>query len=478
MQAEKNYRASIRRRSQTGLRERLLKGVGAQGFSQAVQIIIRLSEVPLLLSFWGAQLYGEWLMLSAIPVYLSISDGGFTGAACHEMTIRSRQRDRNRILAVFQSTWVLLIEASIVTFILAFVFLQFVSMEDWLGFSILRGNDTEMIFLILVVHVLVSFQGGLLRGGFWIAGCYSNSTYFMALTQLIEFAGLAIMVILGRGPVQAAFGYLIGRMMGTGLMWMGQRKVSSWLKHGLKHASWTEINRLSKPALSSLAFPLGNALNVQGMRLVVGIVLGPSAVALFVPLRTLSRVVMQPANIISRLIEPELALAFGSKDSFLFHQLFTKSCQAALWGCLAACIIIVPFSAWFFPAWTDGKLLIHWPVYFLLLSGVLINSLWNTAMMVPYAINRHMYISIYYIVVYGISTVGLGFPGAACIGLSGAALSLVIAEVAMAMIVIRITLQMDKTSMVEWVKVVLKPFFILFEGLGKGIWKNDPVSPE
>jgi O-antigen/teichoic acid export membrane protein len=419
-------------KARAGIRARLLKGIGAQGFSQAVQIFIRLAEVPLLLSYWGTQLYGEWLMLSAIPVYLSISDGGFAGAACRDMTIRSGEKDRSQILAVFQSVLVLLVVASTVTFILSFVFLQFVSVGDWLGFSILSSAETEMVFLLLVVHVLVSFQGGLLRGGFWIAGCYSNSMYFMALTQLMEFAGLAIMVVLGRGPVQAAFGYLIGRMMGTGLMWMGQRKVSPWLKHGFMNASWTEIKRLATPALSSLAFPLGNALNVQGMRLVVGMVLGPSAVALFVPLRTLSRVVMQPANIISRLIEPELALAYGSGNSFLFHRLFSKSCQLALWGCLAACTIIGPVSAWFFPEWTDGRLAIRWAAYLLLLLGVIINSLWNTAMMVPYAINRHMHIASYYILVYGVATVGMGFLGAASIGIDGAAFALLVAEIAMA----------------------------------------------
>ena len=443
-----------------------------------VQIFIRLAEVPLLLSFWGTQLYGEWLMLSALPIYLSISDGGFAGAACREMTMRSGEGERNPILAVFQSTWVLLIEASIVTVILAIGFLQFVPVKDWLGFSVMSCAEIEMVFLLLVVHVLVSFQGGLLRGGFWIAGCYSNSMYFMALTQLMEFAGLAIMVVLGRGPVQAAFGYLIGRMMGTGLMWMGQRKVSSWLKHGLKHASWTEINRLSKPALSSLAFPLGNALNVQGMRLVVGIVLGPSAVSLFVPLRTLSRVVMQPANIISRLIEPELALAYGSGDSFLFHRLFSKSCQLALWGCLAACTIIGPVSAWFFPEWTDGRLAIRWAAYLLLLLGVIINSLWNTAMMVPYAINRHMHVAIYYILVYGVATVGMGFLGAASIGLSGAALALLVVEIAMAVIVIRITMQMVRISKAEWMKVVLKPFSIFSKKNGASLWKWVTASLE
>ena len=87
----------------SGIRERLLKGIGAQGFSQAVQIFIRLAEVPLLLSFWGTQLYGEWLMLSAIPVYLTISDGGFAEAACREMTIRGGAGDKTGVQSFFRA---------------------------------------------------------------------------------------------------------------------------------------------------------------------------------------------------------------------------------------------------------------------------------------------------------------------------------------------------------------------------------------
>ena len=107
------------------LESRLTKGLGAQGYSQAVQIFIRLAEVPLLLVYWGTQLYGEWLMLAAIPAYLAIADGGFAGVASREMSMRSGAGDRRGALALFQSTWLLLLLVS-------------------LGFGLLamrRGND-------------------------------------------------------------------------------------------------------------------------------------------------------------------------------------------------------------------------------------------------------------------------------------------------------------------------------------------------
>ena len=258
-----------------GIRERLLKGIGAQGFSQAVQIFIRLAEVPLLLSFWGTQLYGEWLMLSAIPAYLSISDGGFAGAACREMTMRSGAGDRSGTLKIFQSTWVLLMVASVATVLLAFGMVHFAPFGNWLGFSAVGARDVRTVLLLLVVHVLAGFQGSLLNGGFWVAGCYPSGMYLITITQILEFAGLAIAVASGGGPVLAALGYLAGRLLGTALMWIGQRRVSPWLRYGVSHATFSELRRLVAPAFASLAFPLGNALNIQGMRLVVGLVLGP-----------------------------------------------------------------------------------------------------------------------------------------------------------------------------------------------------------
>ncbi len=443
-----------------------------------VQIFIRLAEVPLLLSFWGAQLYGEWLMLSAIPAYLSIGDGGFAGAACREMTMRSGAGNRNGTLVVFQSTWILLIVVSVTSSFLAFGFAQVAPLEDWLGFSSITAFEIKITLILLVVYVLVGFQGGLLNGGFWVAGRYSNAMYFIAVTQALEFGGLATVVSLGGGPVQAAYGYLCGRFLGIGLMWLGQRRVSPWLRYGISNASVTELRRLTTPAFASLAFPLGNALNIQGMRLVVGLVLGPSAVALFVPLRTLSRMVIQPGNIINRLIEPELALAYGAGDPTLFQNLFKKSCQFALWGCLGALFFVGTGTHWIFPAWTDGKIVMHWPAYLVLLGGVLINSIWYTALMVPYAINRHGRIALYYALVYGAAAFGLGFIGADSLGLGGVALVLLISEAAMAVIVIHDSLQITCLSITLWIKVVLHPPLYIFSQVKPFIRKWKTVASE
>lgn len=460
------------------VRARLLRGIGAQGLSQAVQIFIRLAEVPLLLSFWGTQLYGEWLMLSAIPVYLSIGDGGFTTAACREMTMRSGAGDRNGTLSVYQSTWLLLVVVSLTAGLLAFGFVTVVPFGDWFGFSSMNDLEIKIVLLLLVAHVLVGFQGGLLNGGFWVAGRYPSGMYLVAVIQLLEFAGLAAAVAFGGGPVHAAAGYLSGRFSGTGLMWLGQRKVSPWLRQGFLHASLAELRRLSAPAFASLAFPLGSALNIQGMRLVVGLTLGPSALAVFTTMRTLSRLVMQPGGIINRLIEPELALAFGAGDHALFRRICARACQVALWGCLGVCLLVGPGAYWIFPAWTGGKVLMHWPSYIVLLAAGLTNGIWYTALMVPYATNRHGRIALLFTLVYGVAAVGLGFILTEKFGLGGASQALLMAEAAMAIIVIQASLRMTHMGLAQWGKTVIRPPFDLLGTAGVVFWKRITATPE
>jgi O-antigen/teichoic acid export membrane protein len=448
---------------QGNLFSRLRRGLGAQGFSQLVQIFIRLAEVPLLLAFWGSRLYGEWLMVAAIPAFLAMSDGGFAGAASREMAMRSGAGDRLGTLAVFQSIWALLLVVSAGLFFVAAGVVEALPLGTWLGFEEISAASLKVILLLLIVHVLVGFQGGLLYGGFWCSGRYPLGMTWMALTYLFEFVGLVVAVILGGGPVEAAAGFLAGRVMGTIILWLTLRGATPWLKFGFSKVSTKEIRRLTPPAFASLAFPLGNALNIQGMRLVVGLVLGPAAVAVFAPIRTLTRLALQPMAIINSLIQPEMGTAFGKGDTVLFARLFARSCQASVWLCLAGCLALVAIGNWLLPLWTAGKVEMHWPLFLLLLGAVAINATWYTALMVPYATNRHGRIAVFYSAIYGATAFVLAYAGAIFFGYVGVGAALLFVEAVMAVYVVLAALKLSGQLWRQWIRAVMCPPWWLFK---------------
>src|SRR5258708_5861394 len=100
---------------------RLLRGLGATALSPIVTALIQLITVPVLLHVWGATKYGEWLLLSAVPSYLTLSDLGFGDASRSDMSMRVAANDREGALQTFQSSWVLVTSVSIVTLVLAFI---------------------------------------------------------------------------------------------------------------------------------------------------------------------------------------------------------------------------------------------------------------------------------------------------------------------------------------------------------------------
>src|SRR5205823_6843927 len=93
---------------------RIAKGFGANAYDQVVTVIIQIVGVPILLHAWGAQLYGEWLILFAIPAYLSMTDLGFSQSAGNDMTARVARGDRNGALGVFQSLNLLILVVTVV----------------------------------------------------------------------------------------------------------------------------------------------------------------------------------------------------------------------------------------------------------------------------------------------------------------------------------------------------------------------------
>lgn len=171
---------------------------------------------------------------------------------------------------------------------------------------------------------------------------------------------------------------------------------------------------------------------------------------------------MQPTNIINRLIEPELALAYGTGNHALFKRIFARSCQLALWGCLGVCFFVGPGAYWIFPEWTDSMVSMHWPTYLVLLSVVVLNSIWYTALMAPYSINLHGRIAYFYVLVYGFAAVCFGYIWSGRFGLAGAALALLLAEAAMAAVVIHNSLRMLSIGATQWGKTILQPPFDIF----------------
>ena len=82
----------------SSLKQRLGRGIGSTALGPVVTAVIQLGTVPLLLHAWGAAKYGDWLMLSAVPSYLTFANFGFGDASGSDMTGRVARGDKQGAL--------------------------------------------------------------------------------------------------------------------------------------------------------------------------------------------------------------------------------------------------------------------------------------------------------------------------------------------------------------------------------------------
>lgn len=435
--------------------QRLRKGLGAQGVGQAVNLLIRLAEVPLLLSFWDAERYGEWLMVAAVPSYLAMADGGFTGTTQREMTMRMGAGDRQGALAAFQSTWVMLLVLSSILMGLTSLATAYLPLDQWLKLSSIQGETLTVVILLLTAHIVLGFQCGLAYGGYSCVGRYGRGTNLATLMYLLDFAGLTLAVMLGGGPVAAAGGFLAGRGIALMIFLLDLPNVAPWLHFGWQHASILQIGGLLRPSLASMAFPLGGALNVQGMRLVVGFVLGPVAVAAFSTIRTLCRSAMQPIVVVARLIEPEMALAYGANNYDIIRKLFIRSSQVTLWAAFSGCLILWFLGETLLGWWARNQLTLDTLLYAFLLMASATNSLWFTALMVPFATNRHERVAFFFLLINsGMLLLAIGFM--AWLGLAGAGVAVLLTEMAMVGAILPTAFRLSDVTFGNWLEQVVK----------------------
>jgi O-antigen/teichoic acid export membrane protein len=375
--------------SPPGLKRRLIAGFGANTFSRLSTTLTQIFSVPIFLSHWGVHLYGEWILLNTIPSYLGLSDVGFGSVAGNEMTMRVAAKDFTQALVVFQSVWVLTTAITSVVGVLLLAAVWLLPLGTWLNMHAINATDARLIVLLLGLAVLLGMQETLFQAAFRCVGKYPLGTMAKSLVVLAAFLSTMVGVGLGLSPLPVAGLYVSVNAVGVLALWMLLRREVPWIRFGIHHAQWGVIRRLTGPALSFMSFPLVNALNLQGILVVIGYVMGPIAVVTFNTARTISRSAAQGMNLINNSIWPEMSAAFGRGAMGTARTLHRRACQVSLFICLGITLVVALLGDQIWKVWTVGKVPTDPVLLNIMLLQMVISAFWFTSSVVPMATNQH-----------------------------------------------------------------------------------------
>jgi O-antigen/teichoic acid export membrane protein len=431
------------------IKRRLALGFASNWVSKLASTITQLVQVPLFFHFWAASVYGNWLIVSAIPTYLTFSSIGFGNVASNEMTMLNSAGDREGALGVFQSCWWLISIICAAVGMLLVLVLYLVPAASLLNIHAISESDTKWIIVYLGLSVLLGQLEQLMSAAYTCVARYAFGSFLKSVISLAAFCASMVPIVLGYGPRTMALVYAVASALGTLTLCLFVRKDIPWIEFGWKHARFSEIRRLASPAFAFMGFPIGIALNLQGTLIAVGYALGPVDVAIFASARTVSRVALQMVQMVNATFWPELSLAYGAKDVALTRTLHRRACQLALVIAVFVVAGMMTVGPYFLHHWTGGHVPPSRPLLAILLLVVVLYSLWSTSSTLAAATNQHQRLAAWYIVATGV-TVLFTYLLAVRYGLYGAAASLIISEVIMNLYVLPASLRIAHDTFPEF----------------------------
>ncbi len=409
------------------MRRRIIAGIGANSFSMATSIGIQIVSLPLFLLYWNTAIYGKWLMLSAIPAYLSMADVGMVTAAGNKMTMAMGKGDLAETNKIFQSAQLFM---TIVCGSVALLTLPIIlfSPLPWL-----QTNDQRVALAALCLGVLVALFGGLSEAVFKSSGRYAMGTMLGNCVRVGEWLGYMIGLVLVGSFAAVALCGLAVRILGTLASIVLAQRGNHGIKWGVQAAEKTEIKLMVKPAVSFMAFPLANALSFQGLTLLVGALFGPVSVALFNTYRTIARIAVQITAIFSHALWPEFSRLFGANAAIAIRQLFRRS---VVLGALQACIlsgILYFISPFLLHIWTHKNIEFVPSLMLLMLLYATVSGVWHIPRVLLMATNQHTGLA-YWVLLAGVLSIALAFMFSRVLQLNGVVIAMLVSEIFIAIV--------------------------------------------
>jgi O-antigen/teichoic acid export membrane protein len=361
---------------------RIVSGMAANFYSQIVTVVAQLISLPIFLSRWNTDQYGRWLMISAIPAYLAISDVGIVTAAANLMSMHQARRETAQVNRIFNS--------SLVAMLLLLPFLAVSAGALLLSFTFGLSRDQRGALYALVVTALLSVACALFDAAYRPFGKYPRVTFLLTSARVLDYLGMFAGLIIGGSLTSTALGFLIARGISCVVMFLLTRIDIPEIRWNLRDMDPGLISRLMRSGIGFLSFPFGYLLTLQGMVIVVGAQLGGSAVALFSASRTLTRLLAQISDTTGRSLAPEISALYGAGRELDAKRLAGQVLWRVLLVTIFGAVVLAPLAPTILQLWSRGKIRFDGAVFGFLLIGAIGSAYWQIQAVRLTATNRHL----------------------------------------------------------------------------------------
>ena len=375
---------------------RMLRGTLANLYDKGAVMLVQLLTIPVLTQYWGVDGYGLWLLLMTLPTYIALSDMGVATAAGVMLTTSISKGNYVKALSILQST-VAIVMGTVVMACLGVV--CYLAWYWYNGKQIANFSSEQVVIaaLLLVGYSLIFTQMNIITVVWRATHKYAFAMAYAGTFILIEGLALVSIVINKGGIVEAACAFFLIRLIGYLVFLILLKKRENWVSISFSNVDKSQIKELFSPSIAALALVLALAISLQGTILLVGIMVGATAVGIYGATRTLVRAPLQLSGLVIRPSIPELTRAYAEKNFSIINKLNKLNLKVTLYTLLPIGVIFLFFGEKIVFHLSNGKIIPSFKLIFFLFIGVIFHGVWNSLAVGLIALNKQGKFAYHYV---------------------------------------------------------------------------------
>lgn len=380
----------------------IAKNIAGNFYGIGVNLLSQIILVPFFISYWGVELYADWIALTAITSFFSMSDIGLNTVTANQYSMfysKSQFSECNSLLA---NNFLLILIMWSLSLLCCAVIMNIVEIGNVMNLHVVSSKIGSIVLLLLISKIYISMLGSV-YAAIYRARSVAYKTFFISNTvRLIDALTLLLGILFKMDLIFISFLYCMTSILQL-LFYSLDTSFRYKVNINIKKINLQLFKSLLLPSLSFMSFPLGYAIIMQGNTLIVNKYFGADCVVLYNTTRTICNFLKVVPNAIKNATWPEFTIAYAKKNTNRMKQLYQKTIFISLTFVVLSSVFLLICGDYIYQIWTNNAVTFSFSLMFAYMTTIFFNSIWETSGMTLMATNKHTKLGILFVLFSAIS---------------------------------------------------------------------------
>ncbi len=356
----------------------LKKNIAASIFIKGISILSSLLLVPLTLDYVNKELYGIWLTLSSIVIWINFFDIGLTLGLKNRLTEALTTHDYARGKSLVSTTYFMMFAIFIPVSIVVMLLIPFINWPELLNVPTIYNKDIQIVLYLLVIFMTIQMFFNVLNT---VVSAYQKTAMASLFAMLGQLLSLLLIFILTRTTPPSLIGlaFAISLSPIVVLIIFSRILYTSSFKEispSYKYIDLKQIKDLFNLGIKFFIIQIQVIVLYQSTNIIISHISGPEAVSQYNIAYKYLGISTMIYNIILTPLWPAFTDAYALKDYTWMNRIYKKMClvySIVLFGI----IILIALSPYLYYFWVGDKIEIPFEITLCLGIFLAVNS-WDS----------------------------------------------------------------------------------------------------